>query len=103
MSENIDWGERLETLLTGALAVWRLEGRVVRDGPALCSIQSAEVALTVQRVVDYGDPYWEVASVDGALPPLPYGGIQGMLRAVRDALGTETTGSRLVIGPGGNG
>lgn len=103
MSENIDWGERLEALLTGALAVWRLEGRITRDGPARCIIQSAEVALTVQRIADDGDPYWEVAAVDGALPALPYGGIQGMLRVVRATLGAEATGAPLVIGPAGDG
>jgi len=103
MSETIDWGERLEMLLTGALAVWRLEGRVVRDGPTLCTIQSIGLALTVQRVTNDGDPYWEISTAGSELPPLPYAGIQGMLRAVRQTLGAETTGSRLVIGPGGNG
>lgn len=101
MTEHFDWDERLETLLTGALAVWRLEGRVTREGVARCRIQSADTALTVQRVTDDGDPYWEVAPIDSALPALPFGGIQGMLRAVREMLGADPTGTRLVIGPGG--
>lgn len=102
MSENHDWGERLETLLKGALTVWRVEGCVVRDN-SICTIQAAESTLTVQRITDDGDPYWEVDSVDSGLPPLPYGGLQGMLRAVRQALGADGPDARLVIGPGGSG
>jgi hypothetical protein len=102
MSENIDWGERLELVLKGALAVWRVEGRVAREN-SLCTVQTSEFAVTVQRITDDGDPYWEVASHEEGLPPLPFAGIQGMLRAVRQALDADATGSRLVIGPGGNG
>ena len=43
--------------------------------------------------------YSEVTPADNALPSLPYGGIQGMLRAVRELLGAGAAESRLVIGP----
>lgn len=100
-SDTFDWAARLEPLLAGALAVWRVEGTVTRKDDACCAIRCGSAAITVSRVTDDGDPYWEVASADGSLPPLPFGGIQGMLRAVRELLGAEEAGTRIVIGTRG--
>lgn len=104
MSENSDWGKRLSVLLTGALSVWRLSGQIVKDTakPARCIVRTDVVEVAVQRVTDDGDtPYWEVAPLDPntPIPPLPYAGIQGMLRAVRNLLDPDPISARLVIGP----
>jgi hypothetical protein len=66
---------------------------------AICTIQTETVTVKVERIVDDGEPFWEVTPADNALPSLPYGGIQGMLRAVRELLGAGAAESRLVIGP----
>ncbi len=102
MSDGIEWEERLEALLTGALSVWRIDGRVLHGETAICTIQTETVTVKVERIVDDGEPFWEVTPADNALPPFPYGGIQGMLRAVRELLGAGAAESRLVIGPRGD-
>ena len=99
MSESFDWGQRLEALLAGALAIWRIDGRVDRDATGICTLETEQATITVARITDEADPYWEVTTRDGDLPPLPFGGIQGMLRAVKEAVGAGETGTRLVIGP----
>ena len=104
MDKEMQWGERLHAILKGALQVWRIDGRIARDRtkPALCFVYAAGVEVAVERVTDDGDaPYWEVSSLnpDDEFPPLPYAGIQGMLRAVRALLAPELSASRLVIGP----
>jgi hypothetical protein len=103
MSENSNWGEQLYALLTGALSVWRLNGRVVRDAEksACCIIQTKIAEVAVERITNDGDtPYWDVALLDPdtTVPPLPYAGLQGMLRAVRDLLDQDPISARLVIG-----
>ncbi len=106
MSDVKEWSERLESLLTGALSVWRIDGRVIRDPqkPAACTVHTTGAEVAVERRSGDGDaPYWEVTPADETLPSLPYGGIQGMLRAVRELLGADDPGSRLVIGPRGGG
>ena len=99
MSESLDWGQRLEALLTGALAIWRIDGQVERDANGICILETEQAKVTIARVTDDGDPYWEVGNPNGDLPPLPFGGIQGMLRAVKESVGADETGTRLVIGP----
>ncbi|MBT5810953.1 MAG: hypothetical protein HOI19_11300 [Rhodospirillaceae bacterium] len=98
------WSARLTALLDGALLVWRIDASVSRDG-AVCMIQPAGGGgpVFVRRVTDDGDaPYWTVSSeADPALAALlaqPFAGVQGMLRAVRDALDPTAGAQRLVMG-----
>lgn len=102
MSEHEVWRDQLHALLTGALAVWRVEGRVVKDdrGAVACTVRTADAAVRIERHADAADaPFWEVAASDSDLPPLPFAGIQGMLRAVRELLAPDRSASRLVVGP----
>lgn len=101
MAQDIGWGDRTGALLSGALAVWRVEGRVIRDDAKSCAftVSANGIEVTVERIVDDGDaPYWEVASHE--TPSLPYAGIQGLLRAVRGLLDLDLPATRLVIGTG---
>lgn len=101
MTQSIKWAEQTEALLSGALDVWRVEGRIVRDDTKPCAFTISAVGrdVTVERITDDGDtPYWEIASHDA--PSLPYAGIQGLLRAVRDVIDPETPTVRLVVGTG---
>lgn len=102
------WDDRLEALLAGALKVWRVDGRVVRH-PVRPGARTIEVGgaacVTVERDEEDEGPFWNVAPEAGSesdLPALPYAGIQGMLRAVRDILAPGQDSTRLVIGQGGN-
>jgi hypothetical protein len=108
MAQDIEWDDRLHGLLTGALAVWRIEGLAVKDtkNRTACTVHTAAGRVAVERVTGDGEtPYWEVSALDQdlPLPPLPYAGIQGMLRAVRDLLDPDNSGARLVIGQPVNG
>ncbi len=103
MTQIIEWDDRLHGLLTGALAAWRIEGHAVKNiqQHTACTVHTAAGRVAVQRVTDDGAaPYWEVSALDQdvPLPALPYAGIQGMLRAVRDLLDPDSSGARLVIG-----
>ena len=101
MTQDVNWGNQIEALLSGALAVWRVEGRIVRDDNKPCAFIVSAIGkdVTVERITDDGDaPYWEIASPD--MPSLPYAGIQGMLRAVRNVIDPETPTARLVVGTG---
>ena len=98
MPDNSEWVEHLETLLNGALDIWRVDGTVTCN-TAECTLRTSKASICVARVTDDGDPYWEVILQDSDVPPLPFGGIQGMLRAVREAVGGDEAGTRLVIGP----
>ncbi len=105
MAQDIGWGNRADALISGALAVWRIDGRVIRDDDKPCAITvfAKGIKVTVERITDDGDdPYWEVASHEpgASTPPLPYAGIQGMLRAVRGFLDPDQPAARLVIGSG---
>ena len=80
---------------------FRKDAWVIRDPNKLtaCTVHTTGADVAVERRSGDGDaPYWEVTPADETLPSLPYGGIQGMLRAVRELLGAEESGSRLVIG-----
>lgn len=101
MAYDIEWGQQTEALLSGALAVWRVDGRIARDeaNPCAFTVSANDVDVTVERITDDGDaPYWEVAS--HGMPSLPYAGIQGMLRAIRGIVDPERPAARLVIGTG---
>ncbi len=98
------WPARLRALLDGALRVWRIDATVTWDG-GTCVIQPPGdgAPVFVRRVTDDGDaPYWAVSSDgDPALTALlgqPYAGVQGMFRAVRDALDPTAGAQRLVVG-----
>lgn len=101
MTQDIEWGDQIEALLSGALAVWRVEGRIVRDNSKPCTFIVSAIGknITVERITDDGDaPYWEISAPE--MPSLPYAGIQGMLRAVRNVIDPETSTARLVVGTG---
>ena len=102
MSKNFDCGQRLEAILTGALTTWRIDGKVGRNVSGKCTVETERTTITVARITDDGDTYWEVTPSGSDLPPLPFSGIQGMLRAVREAADADETGKRLVIGPQGD-
>ena len=97
------WNARLHVLLDGALQVWRIDAELRRDGDA-CVLRptGASAPVFVRRVTHDGDAaYWTVSSEsDSALAALlaqPYAGVQGMLRAVRDALDPTANTQRLVV------
>lgn len=107
MNRKRAWGERLEALLTGALEVWRVDGRVVRN-PARPLARSVVIGgtifVTVERTLEGDESFWNVAPEEGSqsdIPSLPYAGIQGMLRAVREIVAPDRDTARLVIGQGG--
>jgi hypothetical protein len=104
MTEDKLWNARLYTLLEGALQVWRIDAELTRDGDACVLHPTSDGApIFVRRVTDDGDaPYWTVSTeADPALAALlaqPFAGVQGMLRAVRDALDPNAGAQRLVVG-----
>ena len=60
MSKNFDWGQRLEAILTGALTTWRIDGKVGRNVSGKCTVETERTTITVARITDDGDTYWEV-------------------------------------------
>lgn len=103
MYDDREWAEKLEALLSGALAVWRVDGRIVGD-TARPNARTVEVGgaacVTVERITEPDESYWEVEPATG-MPALPYAGIQGMLRAVRAVVAPDRESARLVIGQNG--
>jgi hypothetical protein len=98
------WNTQLHGLLDGALQVWRIDAELTCDGAA-CVLHptGAGAPVFVRRVTDdVNAAYWTVSSeADSALAALlaqPYAGVQGMLRAVRDALNPTANTQRLVVG-----
>lgn len=103
------WDARLFELLSGALQIWRVAATVTReDGAGVVTPMDGGAPVFVRRITDDGAaPYWTVTKdtdagdLDPALAALlaqPYAGVQGMLRAVRDALAPDAGAHRLVVG-----
>ena len=109
-TDETAWDARLFELLSGALQVWRVAASVTReDGACVVSPTDGGAPVFVRRITDDGAaPYWTVtknaapaSDMDPALAALlaqSYAGVQGMLRAVRDALDPDAGAHRLVVG-----
>ena len=87
----------IAALLEESLAVWHLDGRVVREGDVL-TLSARGQNLRISAAVEGGPFPWMVATAEKTRG---VGSISALLRTVRNALDPEHAGSRLRLAPQG--
>ena len=103
MRHDAPWQARILLVLSGALRVWGVPGRVTRDPDATDGFVIAPLGTDGAIRVRHLDPAgWTVTLRDPAAgaetPPGCHAGLPGLLRELRRQLAPDAPAGRLVIG-----